>query len=199
MPQPPWQLSSPAGPHRSNYSCAAGACIGGRYLCAAAIVASATGLFLGPAQAHAIVGGAPLNGRYLVISNGQWAQTNDVYHDEQTVRQEWTINSSCTDSSTCSGTVHSSLGWSAELRYVDSWWTINRELNGWEPCPDGSATPGHQHYQFWGVDTKTGLEDDSNSTLLAGNDITYGDSGACGVNRQLVVNVPVRLQKIDSQ
>jgi hypothetical protein len=42
-----------------------------------------------------------LNGRFLVTSNGDWAKTNDVYHDEQTVRQVWSITSSCVDAATC--------------------------------------------------------------------------------------------------
>lgn len=149
-------------------------------------------------QAHAVPGGTPLNGRYLVTSNGDWAQTNEVYHDENTVRQVWTITSSCADSSNCIGKVTSSQGWSSDLKYFDSWWTVTRVVENWEPCQDGSATAGVQRFQFWGIDRATGMQDDSNSTFLAGNDVTSGKSGACGINKQLVINLPLHLQKIDS-
>lgn len=159
---------------------------------AAVVVATTTA-----GQAHAVSGGAPLNGRYLVTSTGDWAQTNEVYHDEQTDRQVWTITSSCVDSSSCTGKVTSSQGWSADLRYHDSWWTVTRVVDNWEPCQDGTAAPGTQRYQFWGVDRATGAEDDSNSTLLVGNNITSGASGACGINKQLVIHLPLRLQLIN--
>ena len=32
-----------------------------------------------------------LNGTYAATSIGNWAQTNDVYRDEATVRSKWTI------------------------------------------------------------------------------------------------------------
>ena len=40
--------------------------------------------------------GVELNGTYRVISNGDWAKTNEVFIDEQTVVQTWTMTSSCT-------------------------------------------------------------------------------------------------------
>jgi hypothetical protein len=76
--------------------------------------------------AKARVGGAPLNGRYLVTSNGDWAKTNEVYHDETTARQVWTITSSCVDSTSCTGQVSSSEGWSADISYDGSWWVVDR-------------------------------------------------------------------------
>jgi hypothetical protein len=163
----------------------------GRALAAVVVVTAMVG------RAQAVPGGTPLNGRYLVTSNGDWAQTNEVYHNEKTVRQEWTITSSCADSSSCTGKVTSSQGWSADLRYFDSWWTVTHAVEKWEPCPDGSAAPGKQHFQFWGVDRATGFEDESNSRFLVGNDVTYGVSGSCGISRQQVINLPLRVQKID--
>jgi hypothetical protein len=146
--------------------------------------------------AWARVGGSPINGRYLVTSNGEWAKTNEVYHDETTVRQVWTITSSCVDSTNCTGQVSSSEGWSAELNYDGSWWFVDRVVPDWQPCPDGTASPGDQKYRFWGVDG-TGQTDDTNTALLAGNDTTFGHSGACGINKVLVIALPLRLQRID--
>lgn len=141
-------------------------------------------------------GGSPLNGRYLVTSNGDWAKTNEVYHDEDTVRQVWTITSSCVDSARCTGQVSSNEGWSADLGYDGAWWILDRVVPNWQPCPDGTSSPGDQKYRFYGVDD-AGQVDDTNTALLGGHDTTFGHSGACGVNKQLVIALPMRLQKID--
>lgn len=147
-------------------------------------------------HADARVGGSPLNGQYLVTSNGEWAKTNDVYRDETTVRQVWTITSSCVDSTNCTGQVSSSDGWAAEIKYDGAWWFLDRVVPNWQPCPDGTASPGDQKYRFWGVDP-AGQTDDANTVLLAGNDTTFGHSGACGINKVLVIALPLRLQRID--
>ena len=36
-----------------------------------------------------------LNGTYVATSNGQWAQTNEIYRDEASVRSTWTISTTC--------------------------------------------------------------------------------------------------------
>ncbi len=137
-----------------------------------------------------------LNGRFLVTSNGDWAKTNQILHNEQTVRQVWTITSSCVDSTTCSGKVTSSQGWSADLHYDASWWSVDRVVNNWQPCPDGTAAAGLQRYRFWGVDSD-GQMVDTDVTLLAGSDTTIGKSGDCWINRPLMISLPLRLQKLD--
>ena len=38
--------------------------------------------------------GVELNGTYRVISNGDWAKSNEVFLDEKTVVQTWTVTSS---------------------------------------------------------------------------------------------------------
>jgi hypothetical protein len=145
---------------------------------------------------EARVGGTPLNGRYLATSNGDWATTNDVYHDETTVRQVWTITTSCVNSMSCTGSVSSSAGWTADLNYDGAWWFIDRSVPNWQPCRDGTFASGDQKYRFWGVEA-TGQTDDANTALLAGNDTTFGHSGDCGVNKVLVIALPLRLQRID--
>jgi hypothetical protein len=139
-----------------------------------------------------------LNGRFLVTSNGEWAQTNDVYHDEQTTRQVWTITSSCVDAATCTGQVTSSQGWSADLTYTSQWWTVRRVLANWQPCSDGTSSAGTQTYRFYGEEPdNNGNLAFTNPAVLGGTDITLGNSGDCGINRRLEVRLPLRLQKLD--
>jgi hypothetical protein len=140
--------------------------------------------------------GAALNGRFVVTSDGDRAKTNEIFHNEQTVRQVWTITSSCDDPTSCSGKVTSNQGWSADLRFAPSWWAVDRVLNNWQPCRDGTAARGFQKYRFYGVDSDGQLVE-SNATVLAGSDTTFGTSGDCGINRQLMISLPLRLQKLD--
>lgn len=171
----------------------------GRLLANAMAVASAVLVVLSAvlapsAQAHE--GGSPINGRYLATSNGDQAKTNDVYHDEKTVREVWTITSTCIDSMNCTGQVSSSQGWSAPLNYDGVWWGVGHVVDNWQPCPDDTSASGDQQFRFWGVDA-IGMTDDENAALLGGTNTTYGRSGDCGVNKQLIITLPLRLQKID--
>jgi hypothetical protein len=43
--------------------------------------------------AHATADEIAVNGTYLATSDGQWAKTNESYHDEKSVTQTWTITS----------------------------------------------------------------------------------------------------------
>jgi hypothetical protein len=164
--------------------------------CSAAMSILLSGLTAQSAGADDSSAGPALNGRFLATSNGDWAQTNDIYHDEQTVRQVWTITSSCVDPLTCSGTVTSSQGWSADLRFDSAAWSFDRVVGNWQPCPDGSTVAGTQKDRFWAVGPD-GLRIDKNVTLLAGFETTSGKSGDCGINRPLVINVPLRVQKLE--
>ena len=56
--------------------------------------------------AHASNYGVELNGTYRVTSNGDWAKTNDVFINEPTVVQTWTMSSSCTSPHTCLSLIH---------------------------------------------------------------------------------------------
>jgi hypothetical protein len=146
--------------------------------------------------------GIELNGTYRVISNGDWAQTNQVFMDEKTVVQTWTITSSCVSPIECSGEVKSDQGWTAPVQLggpgtpPDRAWFVNRVVPNWEPCPDGTAAAGRQEFQFWGMDELSGQRDMKNTTLLAGRDTTHGPSGACGINKQLFIDMPLRMDKI---
>ncbi|SPM38122.1 hypothetical protein MNAB215_298 [Mycobacterium numidiamassiliense] len=166
-----------------------------RAMSGAAAAVSVVAGFGTVASAHGATYGIELNGSYHVTSNGNWAQTNERYSGEKTVIQTWTITSSCEDPLKCTGQVNSDQGWSAPLRFVDDHWIAGREINNWEPCSDGAAAVGHQKFLFWGVGAD-GMQDATNTTLLAGIDETVGPSGACGINKPLVIKMPMRLERV---
>jgi hypothetical protein len=138
-----------------------------------------------------------LNGRYSATSNGQWATTNDVYHDEATVRSTWTIAMTCTDIVTCAGRVSSDAGWSADITTTNGEYIVKRELPDWEHCADGSGrtATGHQSYRFFPVGPDGYLL--PGSQIFAGFDKTAGQSGACSLNEKLEIAMPFRLERID--
>ncbi len=145
-------------------------------------------------QAHADVDVA-INGGYQVVSNGDWARTNEVFMDEKVVISTWSVNSSCADPQTCTGTVSSDQGWTAPLTYRAGRWIVDRTIDNWEPCPDGTSSPGRQHFQFYGTDAN-GQVDRTNKTTLQGYERTIGVSGACGINNPLVIQMPLTLHKL---
>lgn len=163
--------------------------IAGATLVAAAAVG---GPFVGGAGAD---NNPAINGTYSATSNGEWARTNDSYHDEATVRSTWTIVSQCSNPLTCTGTVTSDQGWTADMSFVSGSWLVHRELPGWETCADGTSATGQQVYRFYPVDPETGLMT-AGSPILAGEDATTGPSGACGKNWLLTIRLPFKLVKI---
>jgi hypothetical protein len=164
---------------------------------ATAVALAAIGAVSMPA-AHAVTDDMPLNGTFIAKSMGEWARTNESYHDEVPVESTWTISSTCVSPSKCDGTVTSDAGWSAPLTIFAGVWEIHRELANWAPCPDGvTAMPGHQTIRFYGVDYEGAkLLRQSDATIFAGEDRTIGDSGACGQNRWQVVRMPFVMRKV---
>jgi hypothetical protein len=160
----------------------------------AAVIAVALGQGAASADAQS---SAPLNGRFLAISNGDWAQTNDSYRNEAVVRSTWTISSTCTQGDECSGQVTSDLGWTAPLRKQNDTWIVDRDLPDWEPCADGTTAPGHQKIRFWRVNADGSQDYSGQSPIFAGEDKTVGLSGACGINKWLAIRMPFSLQQID--
>lgn len=138
-----------------------------------------------------------LNGTYTATSNGEWAQTNDVYRDESSVRSTWRITTTCSDPANCTGTVTTDWGWSAPIYQKAGLWVVKRALVGWEPCADGSAADGLQIYTFYPA-TPDGHAVDASSTTLLGQDQATGVSGGCGINRQLQITMPFKLVKVDA-
>jgi hypothetical protein len=165
----------------------------------AALVSAAVALggSLGSATpAYASNYGVELNGSYRMIMNGDWAKNNEVFIDEQTQIQTWTISSECTSPIRCTGTVTSDQGWTAPMTNTGDYWLAERVVDNWEPCPDGTAAPGTQRFWFWGWDPINSQRSTKIRDLLAGRVRTQAASGACGINKPLVIEVPIRLEQL---
>lgn len=161
--------------------------------CAGASVLVASTGMASPATATAW--GIELNGRYLFTSNGEWAKTNDYFHDEKVVRAVWTVTSVCPSPTKCTGHVVSSEGWEADGFYSEDRWVVRRTVPGWMPCYDGTVADGHQEYRFWPVDAN-GQRYTTDASTFGGIDETKGASGSCGRNLPLTITIPMRLQRI---
>jgi hypothetical protein len=161
-----------------------------------AAILAATALAV-PPHAAADVEDYALNGTYSVVSNGEWAKVNERYEDKPSVTSEWTISSTCQTVNTCAGKVTSSQGWTEDI-YTTSGrnWYVRHFVPGWIPCPDGGTADGHQVYRF-----HQELSENPDGTptpgVLVGEDVTTGDSGNCGRNTSLVLNLPVKLTRIN--
>lgn len=137
-----------------------------------------------------------MNGTFSVVSNGEWARQNDRYQDEPSVHSTWTVNTTCTTALTCSGKVTSSLGWTEDIYTgTGNMWYVKHYVADWIPCPDGSRAPGLQSYKFYPANEEGMSQRVSN--LWLGEDETTGVSGNCGRNKSLVMNLPVKITKID--
>jgi hypothetical protein len=154
----------------------------------AALTAIAIGSACAAPDAHA-QDEVAINGTFTAFSDGQWARTNDSYHDEANVTQTWTVTSTCTTFQDCTGRVTSDQGWSGDLVYMSGRWKVSRTVANWEPCIDGTALPGEQSYTFW-----FGYPKDPNQYI--GWDRTAGPSGGCGFNKVLEVEMPFKLTRV---
>src|ERR1700730_11100610 len=143
-----------------------------------------------PAAANADDGS--LNGRYIATSNGDWATTNDQFRNETSVRSTWTISSSCANPTDCVGTLTSDRGSTADIYKKAGMWYVRHAVPNWQPCPDGTAVDGLQLFTFYAGDPLTGQHSPGADTYL-GDDITTSASGACGINKQLVVQMPFKM------
>jgi hypothetical protein len=126
-----------------------------------------------------------INGVYRVTSEGQYAKTNDAFHDEVTVTSTWTVESTCTTYEDCTGEVSSDQGWRADIRYLSGLWRVVHTVEDWERCPDGTTALGRQSYQF--------SRHQHDPSTFSGWDDTLGPSGACGVNKWLDITMPLTL------
>jgi hypothetical protein len=73
-------------------------------------------------------------------------------------------------------------------------WYVKHYVPDWIPCPDGTRGPGLQVYKIYPA-TEDGISR-APSDLWLGEDQTTGESGACGRNRSLVLNLPVKITKV---
>lgn len=161
----------------------------------AATTATVLGSLTAAPSAHASNFGIELNGTFRVSSNGEWARTNDVFMDEQTLVQTWTVTSSCVSPIECSGEVRSDQGWTGTMR-LDDYWVVDHDIAQWAPCPDGTFAPGHQKFILWGINLETTERVKKNVQTMAGRDITKTPSGACGKNQPLVIEMPVFVERL---
>ena len=133
-----------------------------------------------------------INGTYRAQSNGQWAQTNDSYHDENSVVATWTVSTTCSDSRDCTGTVQSDQGWTAPIYQKSGMWYVKHVVAGWEPCADGTAADGLQVFRFYAANPD-GFGDIHSTDLYVGEDKTTGVSGGCGRSKAPLVQMPFKL------
>ena len=136
-----------------------------------------------------------INGTFTATSNGEWARTNDVLHEELSVRAIWTISSECSYPTECTGTVSSDQGWSAPIYQTGGEWYVKHVVPQWMPCPDGSAADGFQVFRFKRM-TPDGDYTDPSSNTLIGEDATSGPSGACGRSLAKFITMPFKLVKV---
>jgi hypothetical protein len=162
----------------------------------AALMALALISGTGVTPAHADINNPALNGKFAVTNNGEWARTNDSYHNEAVVRDTWTITSSCVNPVTCSGTISSGQGWTTNLLRIPGMWKVIRYLPDWENCGDGTSATGRQVYTFYPIGQNPDLPIDPDSNTYSGESVTTGPSGGCGFNSQLEIAVPFKMVKI---
>jgi hypothetical protein len=164
---------------------------------AALTVAAAMTILSTAPQAGAEYEQYAMNGTFSVVSNGEWARMNDRYQDEPSVRSTWTVTSTCSTAITCAGKVTSTLGWTEDIyTTMGNLWYVKHYVPDWIPCPDGVTTaPGLQVYKIYRANDEGMAYTQSPNWL--GEDETTGQSGACGRNRSLVLNLPVKITKLD--
>ena len=92
-------------------------------------------------------------------------------------------------------TVRSDAGWTGSLKFNGDYWLVDRDIPNWEPCPDGTAATGPQKFCVLGVrPTTSEREQEPGPARGLGKD--QAPSGACGINKPLVTEMPVRLEKL---
>jgi len=136
-----------------------------------------------------------INGVYTAISEGHYATTDYAFHDESTVTSTWRITSTCVSDDHCTGQISSDQGWTAPIyTHEGHVWYVERDLPNWEPCADGTTSPGHQTYKFYPANAD-GLTQ-IGSPHLEGIDKTNGVFGGCGRPKWLTIVMQFQLNKI---
>ena len=118
-----------------------------------------------------------LNGTFTATSNGEWAATNDVFHNEQSVRSIWTISTQCSYPTECTGTVTSDFGWTAPIYQTGGEWYVKRVIPNWMPCFDGSVARRDCRCSGSTDPARAGTTTDPTSDMLVGSDATTGQAG----------------------
>jgi hypothetical protein len=146
------------------------------------------------APAQAAFEESALSGTYEVLSDGEFAKTNDVFFDEQTETQTWTASTTCISPIECTGSVTSSQGWTGTAR-LDAFWYVERDIPNWAPCPDGTFATGRQMFILTMWDRMT-EEQTYDPSFLQGRNVTKTASGSCGKNQPLVIELPVSVRRV---
>jgi hypothetical protein len=107
-------------------------------------------------------------------------------------RSTWTISSTCANPTDCVGTLTSDRGWTADIYKKAGMWYVRHVVPDWQPCPDGTAVDGLQLFTFYAGDPMIGQQSPGSDTYL-GDDTTTSPSGACSINKQLVVQMPFKM------
>jgi hypothetical protein len=139
--------------------------------------------------------GVDITGTWSVYSDGAWARTNQVKFEQKSVLETWNVSTTCVSPIECTGTVTSSLGWTAPIR-LDDFWFVEHEVPNWKPCPNGTFATGHQKFQLWGMNPAEERRITRDITTFAGRNMTKTNSGACGINNSTVIELPVRMEKL---
>lgn len=161
---------------------------------AATAIAAIASMGVAP-SAQAQDWGVDISGTWSVYSDGAWARTNEVKIEEKSVLETWTVSTTCVSPIECSGTVKSSLGWEGTAR-LDDFWFVEHVVPNWMPCPNGTFATGYQKFILWGMDTVKERRITKFIKTFAGRNVTKSDSGACGVNKSKVIELPVQMEKI---
>jgi hypothetical protein len=70
--------------------------------------------------------------------------------------------------------VSSDQGCTATIdQHVAAEWSVKRTVAGLEPCPDGTAVDGIQHFRFY-PSNPSGVPDLDSQDLYVGEDLTSG-------------------------
>jgi hypothetical protein len=149
------------------------------------------------AQATGDNDAAAINGTYAATSDGTYATTDYAFHNEATVRSTWTITSTCTTDTHCTGQMSSDQGWSAPLHTEGHDWYVDHDVPNWEKCPDGTSFTGHQTFMFHPANANGFTQ--IGSPYLEGRDKTVGPRYACGTywyGKPLTIVMQFRLDKV---
>lgn len=135
-----------------------------------------------------------INGTFATSSNGEFAKINERYEKQPSVRSTWTITTTCTSRTTCSGTVNSDEGWSAPIYTTNGLWFLKRLVPQWRFCADGAPVEGLKVYKIYpvGFDGHYNLSSDE----YTGEDQTTGPSGSCGRNQWPAIRMPFYMKKL---
>ena len=91
--------------------------------------------------AHASNYGVELNGTWRVMSNGDWARTNQVFMIEKTIDRDLDHLLELCQPHRMHGHGEKRPGLDRADQLVKVYWILDRDIPNWAPCPDGTSPP----------------------------------------------------------